>query len=668
MIIFIDLFKQASVSEIILFSVAIIGFVGTVIVGIIKFAHWLALRNNQWLLNENLRPYFSASDVDRATRYYIPTKFQNVSPAADEEPGKSHMASAKQLLMPMFLDTVFKNKNAETKYYLILADAGMGKTTFLINLFLNYARNPVRNLSGSNDDQPIKLFPLGSPDIWADIKNIKNKRDTILLLDAFDEDIKAVDDYDARMKEILKKTKDFKEIIITCRTQFFPSDKEIPDDTGYTTFGGDQEPVKFQRVYLSVFDEEDINKYLKKRFSFFQFSKRRKAFEIVKKSPNLVMRPMLLSYINDFVEADRTFNYSYEIYEVLIEKWIERESKKHGIRKKYDSEEKYQDLLLNFSRALAVNLYEKRGEREGYFITKADIIADTGGFQITDVDNDSLGETEVRSKSLLNRDAEGKYKFSHKSILEYFLAKELTKRKELLSTFDFEGMSATKMFVDELLDPLRKVPGFFSFDTKSYSKLSDLTVYDINLIEILKISHVDDFDVLSKLSYFPNLECIVLLDSHKFHRLYDLYFIFSIPVHYHGFDDLIQGGVLIPASAWEEKFARLGLRQLAKRANELGEGALMQDWQDILLGGVYRFTHVEAWQPTNVIEFRSTRSIYEQEFAGIDIRHWRKRVSQVVALFNEDDSEFLNAFFSSELYLRRIDSLHTELPKCDLIY
>ena len=45
------------------------------------------------------------------------------------------------------------------------------------------------------------------------------------------------------------------------------------------------------------------------------------------------MRPMLLSYINDFVEADRTFKYSYEIYEVLIEKWIERESKKHGIRR-----------------------------------------------------------------------------------------------------------------------------------------------------------------------------------------------------------------------------------------------------------------------------------------------------------------------------------------------
>lgn len=523
MIIFIDLFKQPSIFDIILFTLAILGFLGGSIAASIKFAHWLTLRNNQWLLNENLRPYFSASDVDRATRYYIPTKFQNVSPAADEEPGKSHMASAKQLLMPMFLDKVFKNKNADTKYYLILADAGMGKTTFLINLFLNYARNPIRNLSGSNDDQPIRLFPLGSPDIWPDIKNIKNKRDTILLLDAFDEDIKAVDDYDARMKEILKETEDFKEIIITCRTQFFPSDEEIPDDTGYTTFGGEQASYRFQRVYLSVFDETDINRYLKKRFSFLQFSKRKKAFEIVKKSPNLVMRPMLLSYIHDFVEADRNFKYSYEIYDVLIEKWIERESKKQGIRKKYGSEEKYRKLLLDFSKSLAINLYQKRDERSGYFITKTDIIAGTGKFQITDIDSDGMGETEVRSKSLLNRDAEGKYKFSHKSILEYFLAKELTQNLDFLSTFDFEGMSAAEGFLNEMMEPFKTIKGGF-ITTGIYRPLKSLSPKKLNKIDTLVIQEVRNL-VYENLSLFVNLEKIVMYDSVRYKLLYDFYII-----------------------------------------------------------------------------------------------------------------------------------------------
>ena len=131
----IELLKQLGVSGTILVVLGILGSVVGIISSIVKFVQWTILKNNQWLLNENLRPYFSTSDVERATRYYIPTKFQNVSPTADDEPGKSHLASAKQLLMPMFLDKAFKDSGDNTKYYLILADAGMGKTTFMINLF-----------------------------------------------------------------------------------------------------------------------------------------------------------------------------------------------------------------------------------------------------------------------------------------------------------------------------------------------------------------------------------------------------------------------------------------------------------------------------------------------------------------------------------------------------
>jgi len=114
-----ELLKQFGVSEFILLSLAILAFLVTVISGIVKLINLAILKNHQWLLNENLRPYFSESDVDRATRYYIPTKFQNVSPTADDEPGKSHLASAKQLLIPMFLEKAFQNNRDNTKYYLI---------------------------------------------------------------------------------------------------------------------------------------------------------------------------------------------------------------------------------------------------------------------------------------------------------------------------------------------------------------------------------------------------------------------------------------------------------------------------------------------------------------------------------------------------------------------
>lgn len=523
----IELLKQFGFGENLLIALGILAFGITVISGVIKLIHWIILRNNQWLLNENLRPYFSSSDVDRATRYYIPMKFQNLSPLADDEPGKGHFASAKNPVLPMFLEKVFKNNGDNTKYYLILADAGMGKTTFMINLFLSYTARPIRNLFGWNENQKMKLFPLGAPDIWKDIEKIENKRDTILLLDAFDEDIKAVDNYDARIKEILEATREFKEIVITCRTQFFPSDKEIPDDTGYTTFGGEQDSYKFERIYLSVFDEKDVKKYLRKRFPFFHRSKRKKGFEIVKKSPNLVMRPMLLSYINDFVEENHTFQYSNEIYEVLIKKWIERESKKHGIREKYGSEKRYGELLLNFSQNLAINLYENREERGGYFITRNDFIKDTNGLQITDIDDYRLSETEIRSKSLLNRDAEGKYKFSHKSILEYFLARELNQNGRFLSTFEFEGMSAAEMFLNELIEPIKKLKGIYSTSDVDFSRhhsnsLVHFTARGLPEIRILKIDQLADFNIL-RLSLFTNLEKLIIHDKQKYKFLYYLY-------------------------------------------------------------------------------------------------------------------------------------------------
>lgn len=632
----IELLKQFGFSEKVLLGLAVLAFIITVISAIIKLIHWAILKNNQWLLNESLKPYFSPNDVDRATRYYIPTKFQNVSPTADDEPGKTHLASAKQELMPMFLNKAFKDHGDNTKYYLILADAGMGKTTFMVNLFLNYTARPFRNLLGINANQGMKLFPLGSPDIWKDIEKIENKRETILLLDAFDEDIKAVEDYDARMKEVLEATKEFKEIVITCRTQFFPSDKEIPDDTGYTTFGGEQESYKFQRVYLSVFDDKDIKKYLKKRFSIFQRTKRKRAFEIVKKSPNLVMRPMLLSYINDLVEANRIFEHTYEIYEVLIEKWIERESKKHGIRKKYGSEAKYRELLLKFSQSLALNLYEKREERSGYFITKNDFIKDTGSFQITDVDNYGMTETEVRSKSLLNRDAEGKYKFSHKSILEYFLAKKLIQDGKLHSKFNFEGMSATVMFLDEMIKPFRNLKGNFESVDRYRARsrpLYDLTVYDLPLTENLTITKIGDFKI-QNLSAFLNLNNLVIYDEQMFSILYDLT-VSGLMKSMIDPLEVIQRQIVFHNFGFLHKYLKLRIDSLAFLSvkNDLGELV------SITLFG------------TN----------------GID-KNFKKARTNTQRLSKMSDDEFISTLQPIEDFLRDMKLLQEKLPNCKMIY
>lgn len=41
-------------------------------------------------------------------------------------------------LIPFFIQAAFNEKSDSERFYLILADSGMGKTTFLINLYLRY--------------------------------------------------------------------------------------------------------------------------------------------------------------------------------------------------------------------------------------------------------------------------------------------------------------------------------------------------------------------------------------------------------------------------------------------------------------------------------------------------------------------------------------------------
>ena len=121
------------------------------------------------LIND-LSPYFTEYEVRRATQNYISTKYQNVAPSEDEEPGRHYIASAKNKLIPLFLHQVFKPKHDGNKNYLILADAGMGKTTFMINLYLNYKKQ------WRNKRFDIKLFPLGSPYAIQDVENIPDEQ------------------------------------------------------------------------------------------------------------------------------------------------------------------------------------------------------------------------------------------------------------------------------------------------------------------------------------------------------------------------------------------------------------------------------------------------------------------------------------------------------------
>ncbi|MFD0750460.1 NACHT domain-containing protein [Mucilaginibacter calamicampi] len=425
------------------------------------------------LVSKDLHPDFTYAEIKKYTRYYIPQYFQNITPSEGEELGKIHAAAARSKLMPEFLKKGLLD-HSPVKYFIILADTGMGKTAFLLNLYRKYK---LRRNRFNEVKYNIFLFPLGSQTSLDRITKIPDKNNTILLLDAFDEDIKAIRDYKSRMVEILDVVKDFRKVVFTCRTQFFPHKDEEPTDTNDITFGENIQH-KIQKLYLSAFDNRDITKYLFKKYglNIFKFLR---AYSLIKKSPSLMFRPMLLTYVDDLLAGQHVYRFSYEMYEVLIDKWINREAQKPAILNRH-SNFNYSDALRQFSNSLAINLYRERDKRQGYYIS----IEDLRELSRKILDFEFLSIDDKTGRSLLNRNSNGQFKFSHKSILEYFLAAEVFDNPRFLKDFDFRGMDATYKFYTEMqANLLTKLGGKFFLGNSDRSQ-------NLSSISSEKIKHI----------------------------------------------------------------------------------------------------------------------------------------------------------------------------------
>ena len=201
------------------------------------------------LLAKNLYPQFDKQSIIDATSSYISTYWQNASPSIDDEPEMNIKHVIRQKLIPFFLKIGFNEMKGAVKFHIILADSGMGKTTFMINLYMKYIS--FWNFSRKKGSK-IKLYRLSYSNTLDLVKKIdlEEAKDTILLLDALDEDpyiiskspnISNEDSFIKRVDEIIEVANNFKEIVFTCRTQYFPNQEhnplelkmKRPDEKGY---------------------------------------------------------------------------------------------------------------------------------------------------------------------------------------------------------------------------------------------------------------------------------------------------------------------------------------------------------------------------------------------------------------------------------------------------
>lgn len=442
---------------------------------------------------EYLNPYYSLQEIKKALKNYVPTHCQNVAPSLDRNFQNQCAFATRQKLIPFFINRNLSNSVYRDKYYIILAEAGMGKTTLMINLYARY----MKKLKDTN--YQVKLFPMGYPDVLREVLYTPNREraNTILLLDAFDEDQEAMKTHQKRLHFILQKVSDFKEVVFTCRTQFFPKQEEDSDEMGVLKFKHKDNEYRFRKLYISPFNNGDIKLYLKKNYSIFNLAKRRKAEKIVLHSPSLMVRPMLLHYIDDLIKSQDYYSSTYQVYAELITKWIDRE-----VQNSPRDQEKYRENLYKFSKEVAVNMYNERERRGGLLISDDELKVLAKKHQI------DLSTLELKTRTLLHMNAT-QCTFAHQSILEYFLVTEAFDNPRFAQEMDvLELEQGASLRREMLFEKSKALLGHYkTHNSDKRRKFAHIKLGEIEKVKQAVLTKVN-FQGIQALSIFKNLELL----------------------------------------------------------------------------------------------------------------------------------------------------------------
>lgn len=408
------------------------------IIGAMGMIAWRYVRRKldvkKWRKNtieEKLGREFAGFLKKNGNRCYVRTTFQTIPPDDTQDPAENINIGPRNDLLDFYLRNVLVKDNRNNFLYCVLAGSGMGKTTFSVNLLMEY----INSYTDTTLPYNIHLLSLASENVLTDINKIQEQGKSILILDALDENTEAVKDYAKFIGKLEEAVKFFRIVIVTCRTQFFSNSDNEPQKSKLTYYGKEKSFQVYTKHYIAFFDNKDIDEFLKKKYH--TKKERKRALQIVKKTNSLMMRPLLLSYVDDLMGTNMNKLTYYGIYKALIDKWIDREVNNWNQKNQIDG---LKDKLYDFSKFLAVDIYKNKEKRNGLYITREEFESFLTEFSFEDPYSWS-------GRSLVNRDSAGYIKFSHKSFLEFFLANEMFYNGMKVS---FEGMDVARKFYEEL--------------------------------------------------------------------------------------------------------------------------------------------------------------------------------------------------------------------------
>ena len=287
----------------------------------------------------------------------------------------------------------------------------------------------------------------------------------VLILDGFDE-LSLTFDKETVLKEIenlSKTTQEYKKVILTSRTQFFRSEEEENDTLVQKKFPGrgprSMTYPRFERIYISLFDDKQIRRYLdlclgKAESEKFWNETVEKVFDV----KDLARRPILIELIVNDLEAVQNIEGKVtpgKVYRTITERWQEREEQRlpPSIELQHREEKVPKNIML-FMEELAYWMLTKEKDRL-HFNTLNDAINKYFDNETKDMLRLSLDnlDYQIRNCSFLSRHAKGYYAFAHRSFIEYFVARKISKEISENWAQEIEITDETALFVLELIDP-----------------------------------------------------------------------------------------------------------------------------------------------------------------------------------------------------------------------
>ena len=388
-------------------------------------------------------------DKEFIPEHYIPSKCHNEK---EENKGFLHDYVLEWLNDP------------KRKLLAVLGDYGIGKTSFCYKFACD--------MIGSEYVPVVVELKTVMAEGWHEViqREVKSRagdsnQSLVLILDGFDE-LSLTFDKETVLKEIenlSKTTQEYKKVILTSRTQFFRSEEE-EKETLVRKELHERGPrsltyPRFERIYVSLFDDEQIRQYLDLCLGKVASEKFwNGTVEVVFDVKDLARRPILIELIVNDLDAVQNIEGKVtagKVYRTITERWQEREDQRlpPSIVLQHKEERIPKNIML-FMEELAYWMLT-RGKARLHFNTLSDAINkyfNNETKKMLKLSLDNL-DYQIRNCSFLSRHTQGYYAFGHRSFIEYFVARKLSREIPENRAQEIKITDETALFVSELIDP-----------------------------------------------------------------------------------------------------------------------------------------------------------------------------------------------------------------------